>query len=146
MGSPVENKRIIVRQIENFNQGDIEACAADFSEDTVNHGRPVGKNGIRVVLGDILATFPDFHQEIREMVCEGDWVVSRVTASGTHKGVNAIPHHNIPPGTEPTGRRFEAQIIHMQRVVDGKIVEHWAGRDDVAILTQLGILTVGAPS
>ena len=43
-------------------------------------------------------------------------------------------------GVNPTGRTFEVQHIHMYRVLGGKIAEHFANRDDVGMMRQLGLL------
>ena len=43
-------------------------------------------------------------------------------------------------GVEPTGRTFEVQHIHMYRVLDGKIAEHLANRDDMGMRRRLGLL------
>jgi predicted ester cyclase len=43
-------------------------------------------------------------------------------------------------GVQPTGRSFEVQHIHMYRVLEGKIAEHFASRDDVEMMRQLGLL------
>jgi hypothetical protein len=43
-------------------------------------------------------------------------------------------------GVNPTGRTFEVQHIHMYRVLDGKIAEHFATRDEVGMMRQLGLL------
>lgn len=40
----------------------------------------------------------------------------------------------------PTGKRFIARQSHWFRVADGKLVEHWATRDDLTAMLQLGIL------
>ena len=53
-------------------------------------------------------------------------------ASGTHSG------HGL--GLEPTGRRFEAEQMHMLRIADGRIAEHWGIRDDAGMMRQLGAL------
>jgi predicted ester cyclase len=42
-------------------------------------------------------------------------------------------------GVPPTGRR-EVQHIHMLQVCDGKIVEHFANRDDLGMMQQLGLI------
>ena len=31
------------------------------------------------------------------------------------------------------------QHIHIFRIADGKLVEHWANRDDMGTMTQLGL-------
>jgi predicted ester cyclase len=43
-------------------------------------------------------------------------------------------------GVEPTGRHFEVQHIHMLRIGGGKIVDHYANRDDLGMMQQLGLL------
>jgi predicted ester cyclase len=43
-------------------------------------------------------------------------------------------------GVQPTGRTFEVQHLHMYRMLDGKIAEHFANRDDVGMMRQLGLL------
>jgi predicted ester cyclase len=43
-------------------------------------------------------------------------------------------------GVQPTGRSFEVQHIHMYQVLDGKITEHFANRDGVGMMRQLGLL------
>ena len=50
--------------------------------------------------------------------------------SGTHQGTFV--------GIEPTGRRFAQRQVHILRMQDGKAVEHWAVRDDLGFMQQLG--------
>jgi predicted ester cyclase len=42
-------------------------------------------------------------------------------------------------GVPPTGRSFSVQHMHMYRVADGKVAEHWACRDDLGQFAQLGL-------
>jgi predicted ester cyclase len=39
---------------------------------------------------------------------------------------------------QATGRRFAQRQSHWYRVVDGRLTEHWATRDDLGLLHQLG--------
>lgn len=65
----------------------------------------------------------------------------RCTYSGTHRGSSRFPvDGGMLVGVQPTGRAFEVQHIHMYRVLDGKIAEHFANRDDVGMMRQLGLL------
>ena len=41
-------------------------------------------------------------------------------------------------GTEPTGVEVSWTFIHIWRVEDDRIVEHWACRDDLGLLHQIG--------
>ncbi len=75
-------------------------------------------------------TFPDLHAVLHEVVVEGDGKVGRLTLSGTLQGDYL--------GVAGSGRSFSVQHLHMYRVRDGKLAEHWACRDDLGQLTQRG--------
>lgn len=84
------------------------------------------------MIGGFLAAFPDFHATIEDMVAEGDKVVVRVTATGTHQG----DFMGIPA----TGKPFKYQEIHIARIADGKMAEHWGVEDTLGMLQQLGVV------
>lgn len=112
-----------------------------FAEDCLNHGRQVGRVGVRRVLGEIKTNFPDARLTPLNSVAEGEWVVVRCTYSGTHRGMAQLPvDGGMLVGVQPTGRSFQVQHIHMYRLVEGKIAEHFACRDDVDMMRQLGLL------
>lgn len=117
-----------------------------FSDDATNHGMPVGRDGVGEVLDDIAATFPDVRFELADVVAEGDWVVVRCYMLGTHLGTGRHPfvHEGLLAGVEPTGKEMRVQHIHMFKLKDGQIVEHWACRDDVGMVRQLGVTSAVA--
>lgn len=126
---------------EAFNRGDLDAAAACFAEDCRNHGRPVGRAGVRKVLGEIKSNFPDARMTPLNSVAEGEWVVVRCTHTGTHRGTSNLPvDGGMLVGVKPTGRSFEVQHMHMYRLLGGKIAEHFANRDDIGMVRQLGLL------
>jgi len=139
---PSEENRAIAEQFqEAFNRGNLDAAAAYFAEDCRNHGRRVGRARIRLVLEQIKTNFPDARLATLNSVAEGEWVVLRCTYSGTHRGMAQLPvDGGMLVGVRPTGRSFAVQHIHMYRVLDGKIAEHFASRDDVEMMRQLGLL------
>ncbi len=140
------NQEVIRQHHERLNRGDLKAAILDYAEDTKNQGRPVGRDGLRLVLDDIYTTFPDWRMEIVEMVAEGDSVVVRCTVSGTHRGVGKRSvNGGMLVGVEPTQKRFEVQHIHWYQLHNGKIVEHRANRDDVGMMRQLGLLPPAKP-
>ena len=59
----------------------------------------------------------------------GGWILSEGTNLGPLNG-----------GVPPTGKRFRARHSHWFRVADGKLVEHWATREDLPTMLQHGIL------
>ena len=66
-------------------------------------------------------------------LAEGNEVAVRLTARGTNLG----PIGGVIP---PTGREFVASQSHWFRVEDGKLAEHWAVRDDLSAMLQLGVI------
>jgi predicted ester cyclase len=71
-------------------------------------------------------------------VAEGDMVVARVLSYGTNLGkLNGV----MPP----TGRHFVARQSHWFRVEDGRLAEHWATRDDLTTMIQLGVIRPPGP-
>lgn len=135
------NRKLVQQYWDAVNQGDMAAAAEFFAEDTRNHGRPVGRKGVLAVMKDIQETFPDVRFTPLQWVVEGEWVSVRGTFSGTHGGVGRLPvNGGMLVGVHPTARHFEVQHIHMLQVRAGKIVEHFANRDDVGMMQQLGLL------
>jgi predicted ester cyclase len=138
--------RVIMEQIhERMKTEGLLVQLEFFAEEANNHGFHVTKAQIREVLTDIVNTFPDVRLEPLEVVAEGDWVVGRYWFTGTHKGMAIHPyvHYGLLVGVQPTNKMMRVQHIHMFRFENGKIVEHQATRDDVAMVQQLGLsLTV----
>jgi predicted ester cyclase len=88
---------------------------------------------------DVFTTFPDWHMEIVEMIASDDVVVVRARVSGTHKGIGKMTLNGMPPGAAPTGKRFEVTNMHWYRLRDGLVVDHFANRDDLGMLRQVGL-------
>ena len=84
--------------------------------------------------------FADLAFEIHEVVTDGDLVVVHNTMSGRHvnRAVMYRPDGSIDQVFPPTGRRFATTQTHWYRLADGKIIEHWANRDDQGTAVQLG--------
>ncbi|MGH3148825.1 MAG: ester cyclase [Rubrobacter sp.] len=74
----------------------------------------------------------DHRFDIEDAAADGDTVSVRDTCSGTHEGELW--------GLLPTGERFAARQSHGLRVADGKLTEHWAARDDLGMMRQLGVM------
>jgi len=141
---PDRNKELVRKCL---NQGPAakttEALKRDtcFAEQVTFQGRTVSSESLIANLDDIRTTFPDWSSEIMEIVADGDVVVVRTRVSGTHKGVGKRPiNGGMLVGVPPTGKRFEVQHIRWYKIRDGKIVEHYAVRDDIGMMRQLGLL------
>jgi steroid delta-isomerase-like uncharacterized protein len=91
-----------------------------------------GREGLKQLVMLVRSAFPDIHPTVEDAVAEGDRVAVRIVARGTHQ--NAFM--GIPPG----GKAVEWREMHIYRVVDGKIVEHWGEIDQLGLLQQIGAL------
>jgi len=78
------------------------------------------------------SAFPDWREEIVDMVAEGDQVVGRFKCSGTHRGEMM--------GIAPTGRHMEVDEVYFLRVEDGMFVEFWGLEVNLTRMRQLGLL------
>jgi steroid delta-isomerase-like uncharacterized protein len=121
---------------ELFEAGDLSVADELFSPDFVDHAAPqpggTGPEAIKQVVRFLHAGLDDLHYEIHDLFASGDRVTMRTTLSATH---------NRPfLGHPPTGVRFSAEQIHIVRIADGRIAEHWACRDDASMMRQLGMI------
>jgi predicted ester cyclase len=84
--------------------------------------------------------YSDLAWEEHDVVQDGDLVVIHVTMSGRHTGefVSYGPDARPAQAFPPTGRRFATTQSHWLRIADGKVIEHWANRDDLGTAVQLG--------
>jgi predicted ester cyclase len=105
------------------------------AEDMVNHAAgPQGRDGLRQILATIRHDFGDGEIEHHHVIAEGEFVANHMTVRGVHRA-STMP---LLTGTEPTGVEVSWTFIHIWRVVDDQIVEHWACRDDLGLLHQIG--------
>ena len=138
--STEENKALTRRfRLEVFSQGNIaaidEICDANWTyyDPSDPQGNwPHGPQGMRQLVNLYRSAFPDLHFTIEDEVAEGDKVMTRWTARGTHKGeLMGIP---------PTGRQATVTGITINRMANGKIVEDWANFDALGMMQQLGVI------
>jgi steroid delta-isomerase-like uncharacterized protein len=131
------NKEIVRAFIDGlFTDGDLGAVDTYLARDFINHDPPFGasadREGMRSAAAMLRAGFPDWHSELHQLVAEGDIVVERFTASGTHRAEVM--------GVAATGRTVSLPGINIFRLRDGQIVERWGRLDDLGMLRQLGLV------
>jgi len=139
------NKTLVRDWLSVFNTGDFSTLDAIHADDCRNHapgpfdlapwpteGRVFGPAEFRATVEWIRSNQPDIHVEIEDMVAEGSQVVAWVRATGTPTGAGGP----IPP----TGAPVDFGQAHRFRIGDGKVVEHWAVRDDLRSLIQAGVV------
>ena len=129
-----EAKATVRHMFQIANEKDPDAYVEMLHEDFVNHsappGMPADREGYRQIYGMYVNAFPDFEIAVEDMVSEGDKVMTRWTAHGTHGGeLMGIP---------PTGKAVEMAGITFNRVADGKVIEQRENADMLGLLQQLG--------
>jgi steroid delta-isomerase-like uncharacterized protein len=137
-GMSDKNKALAARiPLEAFNQGKLEVIDEVIADNSIDHGEllpgmPAGKEGVKALVKALRSAFPDFKIKIGLQVAEGDLVVQQATTTGTMKGAFA--------GMPPSGKTATWEAIHITRIKDGKIVEHWQVQDQLGMLQQLGFI------
>ena len=133
-----ENKKIVRRYQEIYNNNDLDALTEVVSEEIhtprIMPGIPTGIEGAKAAHEIMLTAFPDYQTIIDDLVTEGDKVAARITMSGTHRGSFM--------GIPATGKHVLFTGMYIARIADGKIVEHWGEEDAVSLLQQLGALSM----
>ncbi|MGH8613510.1 MAG: ester cyclase [Gammaproteobacteria bacterium] len=76
--------------------------------------------------------FPDFRYTVEDEITVGDRLVHRLTAKGTQKGEFM--------GVPATGKQVSWSEIHIGRIADGKVVEHWGFGNQQMMLQQLELV------
>jgi predicted ester cyclase len=140
-----EKISLVRRHFEQmWNERDFAACddlmAVDYTEHAAAPfagtapGQVHGPTAMRETMEWLLGQFPDLSFQIEAIIAQGDVVASRVRATGSNLGrLNGF----LPP----SGRKFDYAQSHWFRIADGKLAEHWAVRDDLTVMLQLGVVS-----
>ena len=132
-----ENKSVVSRFIEEFKNKSNHAIvdelmAPDFAHHFKDPRLPAGREGLKLLGAGIAGAFPDVHATVEDLLADGEHVVERTSAHGTHKGdFNGVP---------PTMKSVSWTEIHIYRLRDGKIVELWSEADTLSMLMQVGAI------
>jgi steroid delta-isomerase-like uncharacterized protein len=133
-----QDNRAVLDRIneEAFRQGNTEVIDELVSDDFVEHNPMPGiegtREGFKQMVAGLHQAFPDFDTQVQDQIAEGDKVVERWTAGGTHQGEFM--------GIPATGRHIEIEGMDISRLADGRIVEHWTQMDAMAMMQQLGVI------
>jgi predicted ester cyclase len=120
-----ENKAMVRRMVEGINAGVEEATVDELFA-------PRTARRVKRLFAEFRSAFPDWQEDIVQLVAEGDAVAGRFRCSGTHRGEFLGEAH--------TGRRMDVEEVFFLRAEDGKFVEFWALEDSMGRMRQLGLL------
>ena len=131
-----KNKQVIREFTRIFkNEHNVNGVGHLFDKNFVQHFRmpvPAGFEGLRQVGIMMNGAFPDVVVTEEDLIAAGDKVVERSSAVATHQGAML--------GAAPTNKRIQWSEIHIYRLREGKIVEHWAEVSMMELLQQIGAL------
>jgi len=123
-----------LHKIWNFNL--ISEIPNIYAHDCVVHwskgNKPstsLGHDGIRKAIEETLKSFPDWCEEVIEIIAENDKVVTRYVSTGTHLGTYQ--------GIVATGKKIKVDEISLFRLTENKVAEQWCFVDDLALIGQL---------
>lgn len=118
---------------ELWSRGNLALIDACYADDFVGHFPGCVARGHEGIRGQVVGhrtAFPDWGEEILDVIVEGGTVVTRFRSRGTDLGGFM--------GNPPTGRKIEITEVCVFRIRDGKIAEQWVYPDIVALQGQLG--------
>jgi predicted ester cyclase len=120
-----KNKDMVRRMVEAINAGEEDAAVGELFA-------PRAARRVKRLFAEFRSAFPEWREEVVELVAEGDAVAGRFRCSGTHRGEFL--------GEAPTGKRMEVEEVFFLRAEDGKFVDFWALEDGLGRMRQLGLL------
>ena len=141
-----DNKALVRRFYDGVNSGQVDEVVDELvADDFVEHEEnlpgmpepPTDKEGVKIFFRTLLDAFDGLHNNVEDVVAEGDRVAVRSRVTGTHTGEFM--------GIAPTGRSIDIEVIDWVLIKDGKAAEHWGVTDVVAMMQQLGAME-GAPA
>jgi predicted ester cyclase len=110
----------------------LELLHDDFVDRTPNPLQGTGRDAFASKIRQLRNAFSDMSLRVDQVVAEGDVVSFLWTLSGTNDGPFA--------DWEPTGIPVEFNGMNLQRLADGRVVEHWSIHDALSLFHQLGRL------
>ena len=136
-----KNSDLIRRWFEEvWNQGREATIDELCSHDAVGHGQTldgtdiVGPEPFRQFWKNFRSAFTSIHITIERTIEEGEMVLAQWTLTMRHTGPFL--------GIESTGKQITAKGMSIQRFVDGKILEAWDNWDQLAVMAQLGAVSL----
>lgn len=109
-----------------WGEGKLDELAAYWTEDCVNHAAPIGEQHGLVSLREYHRSFMEMmgglsniSSRMVDQIAEGDRVVSYIVTTADHTEGEFM-------GRQPTGQRVTNSVIRIDRIVAGRIAEHWS--------------------
>ena len=127
-----ENKALVRRFIDAYNNRNLDAFDEILSPDYFDHTNQVGPEGLKQLMYMAFTAFPDFHETIHDIIAEEDKVWARITFTGTNTGEWM--------GMAPAGKKITTEMVDIFRIENGKLVEYRDVNNNLDFLTKLGLI------
>jgi steroid delta-isomerase-like uncharacterized protein len=132
------NKQIVLELYAAFDRGEFDIVRSmmseDFSTDLVGMPAPLDIEAFIQFGLEFRTAFPDGCHQFDAVIAEADRVVTMGKFHGTHLGKFQ--------GLPATGKSVSIEVVHIDRLSDGKIVYHWGQGNQAGMMQQLGIVFV----
>ena len=132
-----QNKAVFEKLMSALNAKDMAAMesliADDFVDNDAMPGMAPGRQGMIDMMGMFVGAFPDLNVVVDHWVAEGDLVAGVMTTEGTQTGEFT--------GMPASGKKFSIREMHMVRVANGKMAEHWGLANELSMMQQLGFMS-----
>lgn len=132
----IEKNRLLIMKLHEqiWNEGNLDILEEVYSPEFTAH-YPMenwrGIDGVKMAVINIRMAFPDWHEEIEDIIIAEDKVVTRFRSSGTNLGEFL--------GILPTGKRVTIEEMAIFRINKGKVIEQWGAIDLYGLYHQLGV-------
>jgi len=135
--SEEDNRALVRRWIETFNnpytpQTEVDVLAPGYIAHAPGLPGPLDLEAWSRFTDAFVEAFPDLRLTVEDIFSAGYMVAARAAFRGTHRG----EFQGIPP----TGKEVAFSSIEIDRMVDGKVQEHWFELDQLGLMRQLGAL------
>ena len=138
---PEQNKALVLQFYKAFDDRKMDQAldllASDFVAHQAGIPEPLNGEGFKQFGMSFYLAFSQGQHNFDEVIVSDDKVVTCGTFTATHLGEFQ--------GLPPTGKQISLSIMHIDRVEDGKIFEHWGQGDALGLMQQLGIVFVPGP-
>ena len=136
-----QNKALVLQFYKAFDDRKMDQALDLLAPNFVAHlagiPEPLNGEGFKQFGMSFYLAFSQGQHNFDEVIVSNDRVVTCGTFTATHLGEFQ--------GLPPTGKQISLSIMHIDRVEDGKIVEHWGQGDALGLMQQLGIVFLPGP-
>jgi steroid delta-isomerase-like uncharacterized protein len=134
-----DNIQLAEQQIAALNARDLDGYLSRIDDSYVGQSEtapgPIrGREGVRQSIETLFRAFPDLRIEVEQIIASGDSVVTRLRATGTHKGNFA--------GIAPTNKSIVMQACNVVEIRNGKAIKGRLYADNATLFQQLGVLSL----